>query len=209
MTDSNTPSVDPALDAPTTPPAPEATPTPATEAPPAPPVEVTPEIQKLIDDAAIKASKSANREAIAAKNRLKELEEAEQKRKDAELSEAEQLTKARDEAEARAAQATLAAQKALLRADVATHSLDLKIVDVDAALALMDTSNVTYTDDGKVEGVKEALAALAASKPYLVQAPAAPNLDPNNPGRGNQPDLTPAQVTANLYNRPPNQSIWG
>lgn len=204
MTDSDSPAVEPA---------PEATPaTPAPEATPSEPktVEVTPDIQALIDEAAIAASKKANREAIAAKKRLAELEAAEQQRKDAELSEAERLAKERDEAKEAATRAQVTAQKALLRADVATHALTLKIVDVDAALALMDTSNIAYTDDGTVEGVAEALTALAAAKPYLVEkAPAAPNLDPNNPGRGNQPDLTPAQVTAHLYDRPANQSIWG
>ena len=56
----------------------------------------------------------------------------------------------------------------LIAAEVKTVSLELKIVDVDAALALMDKSKIKVNDKGEVTGVKEALEALTQAKPYLV-----------------------------------------
>lgn len=185
-------------------PDPESTPPTAT-----PPVEVTPEVQALIDEAAVAASRKANKEAIAAKKRLAELEAAEQKRKDAELSEAERLTKERDEAQALAAQAQQTAQAALLRAEVATQSIALNIVDSDTALAIMDRSDIKFNDDGTIDGVKQALDALTKAKPFLVESKQRnPHLDPNNGGRGGEPTLTPEQQTAQLYSGSHGKPIW-
>jgi len=56
----------------------------------------------------------------------------------------------------------------LIAAEVKTASVELKIVDPDAALALMDKSKIKVDDKGNVIGVKEALDALTKAKPYLV-----------------------------------------
>lgn len=56
----------------------------------------------------------------------------------------------------------------LIAAEVKTASVELKIVDPDAALALMDKSKIKVDDKGNVTGVKEALDALTKSKPYLI-----------------------------------------
>ncbi len=56
----------------------------------------------------------------------------------------------------------------LIAAEVKTASVELKIVDPDAALALMDKSKIKVDDKGNVTGVKEALDALTKAKPYLV-----------------------------------------
>lgn len=56
----------------------------------------------------------------------------------------------------------------LIAAEVKTASIELKIVDPDAALALMDKSKIKVDDKGNVTGVKEALDALTKAKPYLV-----------------------------------------
>ena len=56
----------------------------------------------------------------------------------------------------------------LIAAEVKTASIELKIVDPDAALALMDKSKIKVDDKGNVIGVKEALDALTKAKPYLV-----------------------------------------
>ena len=56
----------------------------------------------------------------------------------------------------------------LIAAEVKTVAIDLKIVDAEAALALMDKSQIKVNDKGDVTGVKEALEALAKAKPYLV-----------------------------------------
>lgn len=56
-----------------------------------------------------------------------------------------------------------------LRIDNAFLTSDVKWVDAEAALRLVDLSDVEIKDDGTVKGLKEALAALAEKKPYLVQ----------------------------------------
>ena len=56
----------------------------------------------------------------------------------------------------------------LIAAEVKTASVELKIVDPDAALALMDKSKIKVDDKGNVTGVKEALDALTKAKPYLI-----------------------------------------
>lgn len=56
----------------------------------------------------------------------------------------------------------------LIAAEVKTVAVELKIVDYDAALALMDKSKIKVDEKGEVTGVKEALEALTKAKPYLV-----------------------------------------
>jgi len=56
-----------------------------------------------------------------------------------------------------------------LRIDNAFLTSDVEWVDAEAALRLVDLSEVEIKDDGTVKGLKEALAALAEKKPYLVK----------------------------------------
>lgn len=63
--------------------------------------------------------------------------------------------------------ATASAKQLLVKAEVKVLAKDLDIVDADAAMALADLSKVQVTDDGKVEGVKEALEALLKDRPWL------------------------------------------
>lgn len=65
------------------------------------------------------------------------------------------------------------ADNRLISAEVRAVGTELNIIDIDAAFALMDKSGVKVGEDGSVTGVKEALEALTAAKPYLVKAAAA------------------------------------
>lgn len=56
-----------------------------------------------------------------------------------------------------------------LRIDNAFLTSDVEWVDAEAALRLVDLSDVEIKDDGTVKGLKEALEALATAKPYLVK----------------------------------------
>lgn len=56
-----------------------------------------------------------------------------------------------------------------LRIDNAFLTSDVEWVDAEAALRLVDLSEVEIKDDGTVKGLKEALEALAKAKPYLVK----------------------------------------
>lgn len=65
------------------------------------------------------------------------------------------------------------ADNRLISAEVRAVGAELNIIDIDAAFALMNKSGVKVGEDGSVTGVKEALEALTAAKPYLVKAAAA------------------------------------
>lgn len=55
----------------------------------------------------------------------------------------------------------------LIAAEVREYGARVGLVDAEAALALMDRSGIAVDGDGTVSGVKEALDALLAAKPYL------------------------------------------
>lgn len=74
----------------------------------------------------------------------------------------------------------------LIAAEVKTASVELKIVDPDAALALMDKSKIKVDDKGNVTGVKEALDALTKAKPYLVGKATGAWGDKQGSGAGDQ-----------------------
>jgi hypothetical protein len=163
-----------------------------------------------VAEAVKKATNKANREAQNLRKRLKELEDAEQERKDAALSETELLKKQLAEAADTATKAREAAQAAALRAAVAVEAGKLNIVDADAALALLNRDGIEHSDDGTVTGVTEALTALAEAKPYLIESkPVNPRLDANNGGRSDAAELTPQQQTAQLLRGRRGPSIWG
>ena len=67
------------------------------------------------------------------------------------------------------------ADNRLISAEVRAVGAELNIIDIDAAFALMDKSGVKVGEDGSVTGVKEALEALTAAKPYLVKAAPPPS----------------------------------
>lgn len=99
---------------------------------------------------------------------------------EAEVSEI--LAKARNErnskpTEAQQAQIDAALGKAnerLVAAEVKAVGATLGLLDTDVALALIDRKKITVKDDGSVEGVKDALEALKASKSYLFGAKSEP-----------------------------------
>lgn len=67
---------------------------------------------------------------------------------------------------------------------------ELGIIDLEAALKLANLSNVKITEDGKVEGMREALEAVLEAKPYLKGQPTSTRPAGGNPPRGQdkQPD---------------------
>jgi len=68
----------------------------------------------------------------------------------------------------------------LMRTTVVAEATRQGFFDPDDAYGLLDLSKLTVEDD-KVEGVEEALKALAKAKPYLLQAKT--RLGPTHPGR--------------------------
>ena len=109
------------------------------------------------------------------KERAAKADELEQ----AQLSEAEKLEARALEAERKAASAAEQVSTAMIASDVKVRASQLGIIDPDAALLLVDRSNVRYSEDNGVTGVEDALTQLLEDKPYLKGAPnRAPNLNP-------------------------------
>ncbi len=62
------------------------------------------------------------------------------------------------------------------------------VVDLEAALTLIDKSNVSVDDNGTVQGVEQAIEALKSSKPYLFGNGSQSSSvgSPTNVGNGNE-----------------------
>jgi len=109
----------------------------------------------------------------------------EDERKKAQMTEAERLKAAKDEAEAKAEKALATANEVLVRAEVKSIAADMGLVDGDAAYALIDRDSVELKD-GKVKGVKEALEALVKEKPWIKKGEAKGSVGAGtNPGSSN------------------------
>jgi len=90
--------------------------------------------------------------------------------------------------------ATKDAKALLVKAEVKVLANELGIVDPDAAMALADFSKVQVTEDGKVEGVKEALEALLQAKPWLKKQSSGPIGSGTNPPGAGRDDKKPANL---------------
>jgi len=105
----------------------------------------------------------------------------------AQLTEQEKLEARATEAERKAASAAGQVSAAMISSEVKVRATQLGIIDPDAALLLLDRTNVRYSEDSGVTGVDEALTQLMENKPYLKgQSNRAPNLNPQSG------ELTPA-----------------
>jgi hypothetical protein len=116
----------------------------------------------------------------ALKTKAAKLDELEK----ANLTEAEKLKADLAAAQAAGAERISRAQALLLKAEVKSVAAELGIVDADAAFALMDRANVKVEDNDSVTGVKPALEALLAAKPYLKAAAQTTVGGATNPGEG-------------------------
>ena len=97
----------------------------------------------------------------------------------AQLSDQEKLEARANEAERKAEAAIQQVASAVIASEVKVRASQLGIIDPDAAYLLLDRTNLSYTEDGKVTGVDDALTQLMEDKPYLKGLPnRAPNLNP-------------------------------
>jgi len=130
------------------------------------------------------ALKKANAEAAERRHKLTQYEEAERKRAEAEMSEAEKASKRLAEAQARADELENRMRGVLVRHAVEMAAATMRFHDPADAFALADLSNVKNDEDGNVEGVTDALKALAKSKPHLIRG-AEPPANLNAQARSN------------------------
>lgn len=86
----------------------------------------------------------------------------------AKLSEIEKLKKEKEDADKSKADIITKANQRLIKSEVIVKAVALKIVDPDAAYALMDKTDIEVSDDGEVVGIDDALKKLVKNKPYLI-----------------------------------------
>lgn len=97
------------------------------------------------------------------------------------MTEAEKLKKAADEAAQRAQAAEARLRETVTRMEIERQARKLNIVDEDAAYRLLDASKIEYDKDGKPTNVEVLLKELVKVKPYLVAQ--ASSGSPTNPAR--------------------------
>lgn len=73
-----------------------------------------------------------------------------------------------EDVEAVIAERLRVANERLIAAEIREVGAQMGLVDAEAAFTLMDKSGVSVDESGSVAGVREALEALVAAKPYLV-----------------------------------------
>jgi hypothetical protein len=152
-------------------------------------------------DKAKKMLKESNSESAGRRKRLEELEAAEQARVQAQMSDAEKATaaaqKLQDELVAKDQQVT-ALREMTVRYEVMLKAQEMAIVDLDAAVRLMDMGALEFGEDGKPTNVEAVLKALIKAKPYLVKQ------DSRSPGMGTpagRASRAPAPMTGHEQRR--------
>lgn len=78
-------------------------------------------------------------------------------------------------------------QDLILNSQLTSKLLPLGVVDMDAALALIDRSKIEIAEDGSVKGVDEAIESLKTGKAYLFNGQAGTQNPPTTVGGGTNP----------------------
>lgn len=124
--------------------------------------------------------------------RLKELEEADQKRQREKLDDTERLKLELQETQAQLAESGRIANERALRHAVTLAAMKAEFNDPEDAWRMVDQASLELTEAGDVKGADEAIKGLVKAKPYLVKQKAAAPADVNaGNGRGDgkmQPD---------------------
>ncbi len=135
------------------------------------------------------ALKLANREAAERRKKLDEIETASKAKQDAELTETQKAAKRADDAEKKLADTQQRYRTNAIKNAVQVAARDAGFVDADDAMKLADLSLVELDETSDtVIGAKEAIAALAKSKPHLLKTdrPSPPNIN-SGTGSGGVP----------------------
>jgi chromosome segregation ATPase len=144
-----------------------------------------------------KALADANKEAAKRRKQLEAHEAAEAERKAASMTELEKAQAALEELEKRATDAERGRKEALLKAAVIAKAGALRFNNAEDALAFLKPEALEIGDDGQVQGLEDALKAIAKERPYLLQQTG--QVGATNPGRGNVEGETAAQKRARLW----------
>lgn len=108
----------------------------------------------------------------AAEKKNADYEAKEKAAADAQLSEMERSQKQAAEWQQKYADTTRAYQERIVSYEIEKQASKLNIIDPDAAVKLMDWTQLEYDDDGMPKNADKVLAALVKDKAYLVAPPA-------------------------------------
>lgn len=163
--------------------------------------------QQAIDAEKLMAElKKTRREAAKYRTQLRKLEEAEAERQREEMSELERL-KSDLEAEKSAREQALATARAqAIRSAVVSAASKAGFADPADAVNFIDADALTIGDDGGVEGVDEAIKALAEQKPYLIKSNPAVQPGATNPA-GASLGVSEKELRAEMYGGG-NSAVW-
>lgn len=160
------------------------------------------------------ALKAANKEAADRRKRLEALETAENERKTAEMTETQKLQAKLEKAEAERTAALERANERLKRAAILSKASG-EFIDADDVVTAL-AAKLELDDNGDVEGLDEALAALKKAKPHWLKTEkGAPRLsagNPANPGQGETREQAKARIYgtgSNIFDLAANQALDG
>jgi hypothetical protein len=114
------------------------------------------------------------KENAARRIQVTKLEASVKAYEDAKLSEAERLANQVATLTAERDNALSVASHRIATAELKLAAQTAGFIDPSDAVALIGAGNVLFTDDGEPANTNDLVAALAASKPHLIAAPAAP-----------------------------------
>lgn len=127
-------------------------------------------------------------ELVSGNQQLKKLQEDQQKAREEQLAKEKKFEELATEKSTQVETLTKQLQNERVNNALVIALSQESAVDVDAAVKLIDRSKVTVDDNGQVQGVSEAVAALKTDKSYLFTPGQAPKVGaPSNPGAGQQP----------------------
>jgi hypothetical protein len=95
-----------------------------------------------------------------------------------------------EKAEKDSTDATTRVHDAILKTAVAVEAAKKNVIDIDAALALIDRAALEFDDDGNPKNIAETMDALLKAKPYLVGGGTTQSADQGaRGGAGETPDM--------------------
>lgn len=146
------------------------------------------------------ALKKANHEAATNRKKLQAFEEAERKRKEAEMTELERIKAENERLQKKALEAEESAKRRALEAEVIRQSAALGYADAKDALAMLPVTEFEMNEAGEYVGIDEALKKLAEQKPYLLKTETkqTPNVRATNPS-GSKQGETDAERRKRLF----------
>ena len=117
-----------------------------------------------------KALKKANAEAAANRKALQAYQDAEEKRKQSEMTEVERLNAKIAEMAAKDEATQQSLRETRLYAAIDLTANKLKFRKTEEARKLVNRDAIEYGEDGEWSGVEDALKALAKDSPHLIEA---------------------------------------